>query len=109
MSAYIPGLEGVVAARTRLSHVDGQNGILIIGGMPLETLAPNASFEEGVFLLWHDRLPNAAELAAQKERMVAARPLPMTTMELLRGAAAVKAPVIDALRMAVATLSLDDP
>ncbi|HQZ71837.1 MAG TPA: citrate synthase/methylcitrate synthase [Anaerolineae bacterium] len=109
MSAYIPGLEGVVAARTRLSHVDGQNGILIIGGMPLETLAPNASFEEGVFLLWHDRLPNAAELAAQKERMVAARPLPKTTMELLRGAAAVKAPVIDALRMAVATLSLDDP
>lgn len=109
MSAYIPGLEGVVAARTRLSHVDGQNGILIIGGMPLETLALSGTFEEGCFLLWHDRLPNAAELAALKARMVAARELPAATMDLLRGAAAVKAPVIDALRMAVATLSLDDP
>ncbi len=109
MSAYIPGLEGVVAARTRLSHVDGQNGILIIGGMPLETLALNASFEEGLFLLWHDRLPNAAELAAQKERFVAARRLPDATLDLLRGAAAANAPAIDALRMAVATLSLDDP
>ncbi len=30
------GLEGVVAAQTRLSHVDGQNGVLIVDGYQIE-------------------------------------------------------------------------
>ena len=30
------GLDGVVAAQTRLSNVDGQNGVLIIGGYELK-------------------------------------------------------------------------
>jgi len=38
------GLEGVVAARTRLSHVDGERGELIIAGYPLAEIAPNATF-----------------------------------------------------------------
>jgi len=106
--AYIPGLEGVVAARTRLSLVDGQAGRLIIGGFPVETLAPRATFEEAAFLLWHDRLPSAAELAGLRARFAAARALPAATVALLEAAAARGAPVIDALRMAAATLSLDD-
>jgi citrate synthase len=56
-SAYIPGLEGVVAAQTRLSHVDGQAGQLVIAGFPLEEIAPYASFEEMVYLLWNGDLP----------------------------------------------------
>ena len=60
----IPGLEGVAAAETRLSYVDGLAGQLTIGGHPLMELAPNATFEEAAFLLWHDRLPNENELAA---------------------------------------------
>src|SRR5262245_55484296 len=103
---YSPGLEGIVAAQTRLSLVDGQNGILVIGGFPVETLAPRASFEEAVFLLWNDRLPNASELASFKARLTAARDLPAATTALLRGAAAQQAPVIDALRIAASTLSL---
>ena len=43
------GLEGVVAAETRLSAPDGLVGELIIGGFPLEALAGNATFEETVF------------------------------------------------------------
>ena len=58
-TTFRSGLEGVVAAQTRLSHVDGQKGQLIVGGYPIEDLAPNATFEEAVYLLWHDRLPNA--------------------------------------------------
>jgi citrate synthase len=48
---YVPGLEGIVAAETRLSHVDGLAGELIIGGYALEELAANATFEETVYLL----------------------------------------------------------
>ena len=41
------GLDGVVAAQTRLSHVDGQNGVLIIGGYELEQIAGKITFEQG--------------------------------------------------------------
>src|SRR5712692_2097245 len=45
------GLEGVVAAETALSMVDGERGELIIAGFPIEELAPNATFEETVRIL----------------------------------------------------------
>lgn len=45
------GLEGVVAAETALSMVDGERGELIIAGYAVEELAPNATFEEVVALL----------------------------------------------------------
>ena len=47
------GLEGVVAAETKLSMVDGEKGELIIAGYPVEELAPNATFEQTVSLLWY--------------------------------------------------------
>ena len=65
-NGYIPGLAGVVAAQTKLSHVDGQLGELIIAGFPVAELALQASFEEVVYLLWHDRLPERDELAGFK-------------------------------------------
>jgi citrate synthase len=102
----VPGLQGVVAARTRLSKVDGQRGELVIAGFPLDEIAERASFEELIFLLWNDRLPSAKELASFGDELTAARELPAVTREVLQAAAAEKAPVIDALRMAAGTLSL---
>ena len=45
------GLEGVVAAETVLSDIDGEHGRLLIRGMPLERLAERG-FEAAVALLW---------------------------------------------------------
>ena len=47
------GLEGVVAATTRLSSVDGEAGVLLLAGFPVEEIAPRASFEEMTWLLWN--------------------------------------------------------
>jgi len=104
-----PGLEGVIAAETRLSRVDGQAGELIIAGFPVEDLAGKATFEETVYLLWHDTLPNAGSLAIFRQGLAAQRALPTATLDLLRAAAAQKVSVIDALRMAAASLSLQAP
>ncbi|MBA3943911.1 MAG: citrate synthase/methylcitrate synthase [Herpetosiphonaceae bacterium] len=104
-----PGLEGVVAADTRLSSVDGQHGELLIAGFPVETLAPKASFEETVYLLWHDTLPDIDRLAAFRHELQAARALPPATLELLHAAAMESIPPMDALRMAAGTLSLPAP
>ena len=105
--AFISGLEGVVAAQTKLSRVDGLAGDLIIGGFAVEELAAQATFEETVFLLWHGRLPSTAELDSFTSQMAGLRPLPTPTLTLLENIAADNVPVMDALRMAAATLSLD--
>ena len=101
------GLDGVVAAQTRMSHVDGQNGVLIIGGYELKELAGRVTFEEAAYLLWKGALPTREELATLRTEIAETRAVPETTMEVVRAAVKAKAPPIDALRMACATLSLD--
>lgn len=101
------GLEGVVAAETRLSAIDGQAGKLTIAGFALEEIASKASFEEMVYLLWHDRLPNADELQVFSQELANLRAIPAATLALLEAAASHKVAGIDALRMAASSLSLD--
>ena len=64
MSIANKGLEGIVAAETRMSYIDGEKGILEYVGIAIDDLARNSSFEETVFLLWNTRLPTTSELAA---------------------------------------------
>src|SRR6266480_893781 len=100
------GLEGVVAAATRLSRVDGLSGRLTIAGYEVEELAPRATVEEVAHLLWYGSLPNAQELDALRADLAARRCPPAATLALLREAAKRASPVMDALRMAASTLSL---
>lgn len=102
------GLQGVVLTETRLSRIDGEAGELIIAGFPLEELAPNATFEEVVFLMWNDRLPTKEELAALQGEMAQLRALPEGTLDVLRQAAKRGLSTMDALRMGVDTLALAD-
>lgn len=106
---FVPGLEGVVAAETRLSHVDGLAGELIIGGFPLAELAANATFEETVYLLWHGRLPTHTELATFHQQLATYRTVSPATLALLKSVAAENAPTMDALRIGAGTLSLGVP
>ncbi len=103
-TGFVAGLEDVVAAETRLSGVDGEAGELTIVGFPVEELAGRASFEEVVYLLWNDELPDAGRLADFREELAGRRGLPRATLELLRSVAAEKVPVMDALRMATGTV-----
>jgi len=91
------GLEGVVAAATHLSLVDGERGELVIAGLRLEQLAARP-FEDVVAALW-----DAAGVRGAAR--VAAVPLPAATIALLRDAAARRIEPMDALRMAAGTLA----
>ncbi|HVK61436.1 MAG TPA: citrate/2-methylcitrate synthase [Bdellovibrionales bacterium] len=59
------GLEGVVACHTAISFIVGAT--LNYRGYTIEDLAANSTFEEVVFLLWNNRLPNKAELDGLKK------------------------------------------
>jgi citrate synthase len=102
------GLDDVIAASTRLSHVDGARGELTIGGFAVEELAPRATAEEVAHLLWTGELPEPHELARLQAGLAAARVLPQATLDLLRAAAERRVAPMDALRMATASLSLHD-
>lgn len=101
------GLDGVVAVRTRLSHVDGQNGVLIIGGYELTELAGSVTFEEAAHLLWTGHLPTPSEADTLSGEIAGLRSIPESTMALVCAAAKRGALPIDTLRMACATLSPD--
>ncbi|QLG49373.1 citrate synthase/methylcitrate synthase [Natrinema halophilum] len=102
-----PGLEGVTVAETRLSDIDGENGELVIGGYPIEELATRATYEETVFLLFHDRLPTAAELDDFRSDLASRRGISASVRDVLRHAAEAEKPAMDALRMGTAAANLD--
>jgi citrate synthase len=100
------GLEGVVAATTHLSHVDGERGELIIAGYQVGELAEHATFEETTWLLWYGDLPSPQQLEAFRGELTACRALPPGTVALLRDCARQRLAPMDALRIAAGTLSL---
>src|SRR5450432_3836933 len=62
MAVISRGLEGIIAAETRIGDVRGDIGQLIYCGYDINELAGKVSYEEVVHLLWHNRLPTAREL-----------------------------------------------
>lgn len=59
----VPGLEGIPAAESAISFIDGDAGILEYRGIPIETLAEKSSFIETAYLLIFGSLPNGSALA----------------------------------------------
>jgi citrate synthase len=103
---FFPGLVGVIAAKTRLSEVDGTAGRLTIAGYPVEEFASKATFEEVAYLLWKDELPSSSRLSAFRAAMAAEQKLAPVTLEVLKAAAEQEITPMTALRMAAGTLDL---
>ncbi|MCV3215527.1 citrate synthase [Plectonema radiosum NIES-515] len=59
---YKPGLEGIPAAESSISNVDGQKGILEYRGIRIEELAEKSTFLETAYLLIWGQLPTSEEL-----------------------------------------------
>ncbi|MCA9307819.1 MAG: citrate synthase, partial [Phycisphaerales bacterium] len=78
------GLEGIVAAETEMSFIDGTNGILEYVGIAIDDLARHSSFEETVFLLWNRRLPKQAELDAFTADLRGKYAIPAELVEVLK-------------------------
>jgi len=70
------GLKGIVAAETKISHIDGEKGQLIYRGYAIKNLAKKYSFEEIAYLLWYGYLPDPDQLAALDSQLKQNRDLP---------------------------------
>lgn len=107
-AATVSGLEGVIAAESRLCFIDGEAGILSYQGYDIRTLGENATFEEVIFLLWNGRLPKQSELDQLEASLVAHREIPAAVESFLKGAPKGAVPMA-VLRTAVSMLALYDP
>src|SRR5687767_14408709 len=100
MAVISRGLEGNIAAETRIGDVRGDVGQLIYCGYDINELAGKVSYEEVVHLLWHNRLPTQRELDKLTTALRAERALPKGVVEWITKAPKDAAP-IDVMRTAV--------
>jgi citrate synthase len=108
MSNKSKGLEGVIAAETRISLVDGANGVLSYGGYAIEDLAENTTFEEVCHLLWYGELPSSAQLDDIRARLSDGLQLDRRVLEVVRLVAPHGHPMAS-LRTTISALSAFDP
>ena len=102
------GLEGVVAAQSSISDVNGEEGKLIYAGYDIHDLAQHATFEEVIYLLWNGKLPTSSELDQLKSQLSSETSLPAEVIELIRWIPKTANPM-EMLRTVVSGLGLYDP
>jgi citrate synthase len=61
---YDPGFTSTASCESQITYIDGDQGILLYRGYPIDQLAENASFLEVCYLLLNGELPTAPEFAA---------------------------------------------
>ena len=102
------GMEGTVAATTRLSDVQGLTGKLIYCGYDINDLAGKVNYEEVVYLLHQGQLPNRSQLESLRQELTRQRELPSGAIDLLRSLPTDTQPM-NAIRTVVSALGCFDP
>lgn len=104
---YRPGLEGVIACRSTISYVDGQEGLLEYRGINIRELAEHSTFEETVYLLLHNHLPSEREFSQFKKLIARLRILPHSIRDAIEQFPVGMHPML-ALQSAISLLQADD-
>ena len=105
---YIPGLDGVPAARSSICWIDGDQGVLEYRGYPIETLAEKSTFEETSYLLLWEKLPNRAELEKFSRDLRGNRDVRFRLIDLLKCLPDTGHPM-EALQASIAALGMFYP
>ncbi|WP_421684345.1 2-methylcitrate synthase [Stutzerimonas urumqiensis] len=102
------GLRGQVAGQTALCTVGKEGAGLTYRGYDVRELAERCEFEEVAHLLVHGELPNAAQLAAYKQKLRGLRDLPTALKEVLERIPANAHPM-DVMRTGASVLGTLEP
>lgn len=62
MLSYDPGFVNTASCQSRITYIDGDNGILRYRGYPIEQLAENSTYLETAYLLLYGELPTKSQL-----------------------------------------------
>jgi citrate synthase len=64
LMTYDPAFQNTAACRSRITYIDGDKGILLYRGYPIEQLAEHSTYLETAYLILFGELPTSAQLAA---------------------------------------------
>lgn len=102
------GLDGVIIDESTVSKIDGESGDLWYAGYHIDDLVDVSSYEEVLFLLWNQRLPDDTELADVEQGLKRHRDLPPEVDTVIEDIASRGKPM-DVVRTSVSLLaSYDD-
>ncbi|HEY5362660.1 MAG TPA: citrate synthase [Aestuariivirga sp.] len=62
MFTYDPGFTSTASCKSTITYIDGDLGVLLYRGYPIEQLATQGDFLESCYLLLYGELPNAEQL-----------------------------------------------
>ena len=105
---FMPGLAGIPAAKSAISDVDGQKGILEYRGIRIEELCARSSFLETAYLLLFGKLPTQQELNQWVTDVTHHRRIKYRLVDLMKCLPEHGHPM-DALQAAVAALGMFYP
>ncbi|MGQ0811759.1 MAG: citrate synthase [Nitrospiraceae bacterium] len=105
---FMPGLAGVPAAKSAISDVDGQRGVLEYRGIRVEDLCVRSSFLETAYLLLFGRLPTQPEMKRWTEDITHHRRIKFRIVDLMKCLPEYGHPM-DVLQAAVAALGMFYP
>lgn len=100
------GLEGIVATTSTISSI--VDGVLTYKGYNIDDLADYASFEEVIYLLWHNDLPNQEELKGLKEQLAENAEVSVEIFKQMKSYPLSSVHPMAVLRTAVSTLGVFD-
>ncbi|QRG05130.1 citrate (Si)-synthase [Xanthobacter dioxanivorans] len=63
MFTYDPGFTSTASCESKITYIDGDEGVLLYRGYPIEQVAENGDFLETCYLLLYGELPTAAQKA----------------------------------------------
>jgi len=64
LMTYDPAFQNTASCRSRITYIDGDKGILLYRGYPIEQLAEHSTFIETAYLILFGELPTQAQLDA---------------------------------------------
>ncbi|MBC8201089.1 MAG: citrate synthase [Planctomycetes bacterium] len=102
------GLVNTIVARSSLSFIDGEKGILEYVGYDIDDLARQSTFEETTYLLWYCHLPSRSELADFTAKIRSNYDLSEAMWDMIVSLPRDASPM-HALRTLTSALSLEDP
>jgi citrate synthase len=102
------GLVNTIVARSSLSFINGEEGVLEYVGYDIDDLARNSTFEESTYLLWNRRLPSSSELVDFTEQIRKNYDLSESMWDMIVSLPRDASPM-HALRTLTSALSLEDP
>ena len=81
---YAKGLEGVIAAESKICKIDGEKGTLHYMGYSIEDLVKNTTYEEVTYLLLYGELPSSEQLDNFSGKMRDARDLKPPIIQMIK-------------------------